>query len=192
MANPNNTYGEFSEYNIKRMMIKLSDDEKFNEVIAAGKYEEELEVKTIKKQYKGVDAKQRTKGAGTGKITPSGHIDYKTYKKIHGMDQEGLATGIYGYGQNSRHKEFAATMEVEDEDGFIKLKAYPRCMVTSNPKKSVENESETVSTEDLEIALMPDEHGQCVYECLKDEVAEDIQTKWMENFSYELIKVKEL
>lgn len=189
MGNTNNYYNEFSEYNIKEMRIKFKEDDRFNECGAAGKYEEELDVKTVKKQYKGIDAKQRTKGAGTGTLTPSMHIDYKTYKKMHGMDVNGLKTGIYAYGKNSRHVEFSITMLVEDEDGYEKLKAYPKCIVTSNPKKSVENEKESVETEDLVISLMPDEHDNCVYECLADEVEETIKNQWMSNFSYNLISV---
>lgn len=192
MGNPNNTYGEFSEYNIDKLMIKFKDDEKFNECAAAGSYEEELMVKTVTKQYKGIDAKQRTKGTGTGTLTPTMHISYETYKKMHGMEQDTLKEGVYAYGQNSRHNEFAMTMRVLDEDGFIKLKAYPRCIVTSNPKKSVENEAETVATEDLTINLMPDKYGNCVYECLFDEVEESIATAWLENFDHSLIEIESI
>jgi hypothetical protein len=190
MPNPNNTYQEWSEYSIKRFLIKFKSDEKYNECAAVGKYEEELECKTVKKQYKGIDAKQRTKGTGTGTLTPNMHISYKTYKQMHGMELDDLAEGVTAYGQNSRHEEFSVVMLVEDEDGYEKLKAYPRCIVTSNPKKSVENEAETVATEDLTINLMPDEHGNCMYECLSDEVDETIATQWLENWNYELIQVK--
>ena len=192
MSNPNNTYKEWSEYSVERFLIKFNGEQKYEECAAVGKYEEELEVKTVKKQYKGIDAKQRTRGTGAGTLTPTMHISYEVYKKMHGMEQEDLATGVSAYGQKSMHEEFSITMLVEDEDGYEKLKSYPRCIVTSAPKKSVENGAETVATEDLTIALMPDKQGNCVYECLADEVDEEIKTGWLENWNYELVKVKEL
>lgn len=65
-------------------------------------------------------------------------MNYNLYTQIFGMDDENLLDGVYGYGTNSRHREFTYVGEVMDEDGNIKYKAYPKCAVKTGPSNTIE------------------------------------------------------
>lgn len=105
------------------------------------------------------------------------------------MVRKELAKGVYAYGENSKHPEFSLTQKVLDEDGNIKFKAYPRCILSSGPSRKIENGAEEVAELEMTIDLMPDENGECMYEALESELeSEEIKQQWLTNFSLELVK----
>lgn len=184
------TYQEFSEFELEQMNVKLKGEAKYAETGAVGSAEEELDVKSVVKKYKGVEAKNRTKGTGTGTVKYSLHINYEKYLEFFGMKDENLIEGVAAYGQPSQHKEFSITETVLDEDGTKKLIAYPRCMVKSGPSNKIENASEEVSEIELEVSLMPDEYGFAKYEALYDDLEETVRDKWMEEFTSSMVRVE--
>jgi hypothetical protein len=181
------TKGVFSEFEVKEQHIKVAGDEAFMDMNCVGRSEEELDVKTVTKKCRGVVAKQKTRGAGTGKLTLSLHVPRAVYNKIYGMQHSTLAEGVYGYGQDSVHPEFALTQKVLDEDDEVKLKAYPRCILESGPKRPIENGAEEVAELEMEVTLLPDENGLCMYEALETEVSQTIASSWLTNFSTALV-----
>ena len=102
------------------------------------------------------------------------------------MKLDGLIDGVRAYGQSSTHPEFCITQEVYDEDGDKKFKAYPRCIMESGVSRSIENGTEEVKEVDLDISIMPDEHGMGMYEVLDSELKEEtVRTNWMSKFDPE-------
>ncbi len=182
------TKGVFSEFEVRQQFIKVGDEEKFEEMSCVGSSEEELEVKVITKNCRGVKAKEKVKGTGTGTLTQSLHVPREIYNKMYAMSRTTLKEGIYAYGQGSSHPEFALTQRVLDEDDVEKYKAYPRCILESGPKRPVENGQEEVPELELTISLLPDENGECMYEALVEELEEEVKTKWLEEFTPELVK----
>lgn len=183
------TKGVFSEFEVQEQHIKVAGQESFMDMNCVGSSEEELEVKVITKNCRGVVAKKKVKGTGTGTLTESLHVPYEIYNMIYGMNQEDeLVDGVVGYGQKSKHPEFALTQKVLDEDDVVKLKAYPRCIIESGPHRPVENGAEEVPELELTISLMPDEYGYCMYETLYDSVDETVAQTWLTGFTPDLVR----
>ena len=154
-----------------------------------GSSEEELEVKVITKNCRGVVAKKKVKGTGNGTLTESLHVPYNIYNMIYDMVQsDELLEGVVGYGQKSTHPEFALTQKVLDEDDVVKLKAYPRCILESGPKRPVENGAEEVPELELTISLLPDEYGYCMYEALASAVTSTVADTWLTAFTPDLVR----
>lgn len=184
------TNGVFSEYELREMGIKTTGSEAFVAANCVGSCEEELDTKVITKSCRGVVTKKVVKGAGTGKLKISMHMPWALYTDVYGMDLTTLIDGVKAYGINSKHKEFATTQHVFDEDGIEKFKAYPKCIIETGVARKIENGAEEVAEIELEVSLMPDEFGNCVYEALADELADEtVKTKWMTAFEPSMVQV---
>lgn len=175
----------FSDYEIRAMAIKVGAEGSYKHADCVGSCEEEAETLVVTKNCRGTLAKKRVKGTGAGTLTLSLHIPYDIYTSIFGMDLDGLIEGVKAYGRNSVHPEFSIVMDTFDEDGIEKFRAYPKCIMESGVKRTVENGAEEVAELELEISWMPDEYGNGIYECLVSELGEDtasLKTKWMTDF----------
>lgn len=173
----------FSEYELKKMAIKFASDDTATEASCVGSCSEEMDAKKVVKKCRGVEAKVRVKGTGTGKLSISMHVPKDIYDGMFGMKVEGLIDGVRSYGQSSTHSEFCVTQEVYDEDGNKKYKAYPRCIMESGISRSIENGAEEVKEVDLEILVLPDGFGNGMYEALDSELKETtVKSNWMLKF----------
>lgn len=180
--------GTFSEFELDQFGIKVKGKDKYARADAVGSAEETLNTKVVTKKRRGVVFKKRVKGDGTGALKVSMHIPYEIYNDIYGMNIEGLIKGVKSYGTQSKHPEFAIVAHVVDEDDVGKYKAYPNCILESGVSRKIENGGEEVAEIELEIALQPDETGQCMYEALEDKLDADVAKKWMEEWKPELMK----
>ena len=184
------TNGVYSEYELREMGIKTEGSEAFVAANCVGSCEEELDTKVITKSCRGVVSKKVVKGAGTGKLKISMHMPYDLYTDVYGMNLDTLIKGVKAYGINSKHKEFATTQHVFDEDGIEKFKAYPKCIIETGVVRKIENGAEEVAEIELEVSLMPDEFGNCEYESLADELDDEtVKTKWMTAFEPSMVQV---
>ena len=179
-----------SEFEVKKIGFKFEDESAYEAVECIGSMEEEMAVKTITKKCRGVVKKKRSKGTGEGTLKLSLHIPYAMYVKAFGMELPSLKKGVYAYGQNSIHKNFAMVAEVEDEDGNEKLKAYPNSTMNTFAGRKIENGAEEVAELELEIGVMPDDYGNGLYETLVDDVDETVAEAWMTSFSPDLVQVE--
>ena len=159
----------FSEYEVLELGFLLGPEEVYH-VPCTGSVEEELTVKTVTKNCRGVVAKTRTFGTGNGTLKISAHVPIELYHKMHGFVSNGLVEGVYGYGKDSVHPEFGITAKVRDEDDNLKYKAYPRSIVQSNLSRPVENGADEVAELELEIAIMPDDNNMGLYEALDSDL----------------------
>lgn len=180
----------FSEYELREMGVKVAGQEKFTTASCVGSCTEALDVVQISKKCRGVVAKTRVKGAGTGTLSLIMHVPYALYVAIYDMaERADLIEGVQGYGTGNVHKEFTIVARVFDEDGNEKLKAYPRCIMLSGPNRPIENGAEEVAEMELEVSLMPDDNGYCVYEAIASTLTDDtVKTTWMTAFTPELVK----
>ena len=181
----------FSEFELRAMGFKFDEDETYSSVNCVGSSEEEMNTKIIKKKCRGVVVKEVVKGDGTGKLKIKAHIPYEVYTNMYGMTLDNLIKGVQAYGQNSVHKKFSIVQDVFDEDENEKLKAYPRCVVETGLARKIENGSEEVAELELEIAIMPDDDGNGMYETIVDDLEQEketVKTQWMTSFKPELVK----
>lgn len=181
----------FSEYELRKMGIKTKDSEAYKSADCVGSCEEELDTRIISKKCRGITVKKVVKGAGTGKLKLSMHIPYDIYTDVYGMDIDTLIEGVKGYGTSSIHKEFAIVQDVFDEDGTEKFKAYPKCVIETGVARKIENGGEEVAEIELEVSLMPDDYGQCMYEALAADLKDEtVKTTWMTAFTPALVQAK--
>ena len=181
----------FSEYEIKEASIRFEDaeeEERFEKLGCVGSIDESLETITVTKKCEGVVVKSVTRGSGNGELTLSLHMRYDLYVHMFGMEDESLADGVLGYGQNSRHKNFAFVAKVKDEDGNVKFIAYPKLIVQTGLANKIENGAEEVAEIELTAVVQPDENGFAKYEALDILLDETIKGKWMTEFKPELVK----
>lgn len=185
------TANVFSEYEVKNTSIKFNDESggQATKVGCVGTLEETLNAKTVTKKCEGVVTKTVVKGDGTGELKLSLHMVYDLYLKSYGMVADDLKDGVYAYGRNSKHKSMTITAEVLDEDGNVKLRAYPNCVITGGDARKIENGAEEVAEMEITISIMPDEHGNGMYEALvTDSLDSTVKTGWLTNFNYDLVK----
>lgn len=178
----------FSEYEIKDSSIKFEDSETFEKIGCVGTINETLETLTVTKKCEGVVVKSVTRGSGNGELTMSLHMRYDLYVQMFGMEDEALADGVLGYGQNSRHKNFAFVAKVKDEDGNVKYIAYPNLIIQSGLANKIENGAEEVAEIEITVVVQPDENGFAKYEALDILLDQTIKGKWMTEFTPELVK----
>ena len=183
------TKGVFSEFEVQEQHIKVAGQDTYVDMNCVGSSEEELEVKVITKNCRGVKAKEKVKGTGAGTLTESLHVPYEVYNTIYDMiHEDDRLEGVVGYGQKSTHPEFSLTQKVLDEDDVVKLKAYPRCILESGPHRPVENGAEEVPELELTISLLPDDYGYCMYEALVSAVDSTVATNWLTAFTPAMVR----
>lgn len=177
----------FSEFELKQMGFKFKSGTEYQSANCVGSSEEELNAKVITKNCRGVVAKKVVRGDGTGTLKVSMHMPYDIYVQAYGMELDTLVEGVKAYGQNSKHEAFSVVQLVEDEDGNVKYKAYPNCILEAFSRK-IENGAEEVAEIELEISIMPDEHGNGMYEALAEGLAETVASQWMTAFDPSLVQ----
>lgn len=182
--------GVFSEYELRKMSIKFKTGEAYLPADCVGSCEEELETKVITKKCRGNVVKTTVRGTGKGTLNISMHMPYEIYTQAYGMNLDTLIDGVKAYGQNSRHEAFSIVQDVFDEDGVEKFKAYPNCIIQTGVVRKIENGAEEVAEIEMEVSVMPDEFGNGMYESLASELADEtVKTKWMTEFTPELVQV---
>lgn len=183
------TNGVYSEYELRAMGIKFAGKEAYQSANCVGSCEEEMESRVITKKCRGVVAKETVRGTGKGKLAISMHMPKEIYDEAYGMNLDTLIEGVKAYGQNSIHKNFAITQHVFDEDGVEKFKAYPNCIIETGVARTIENGAEEVAEIELEVAVMPDEFGNGMYEALASELTDETaKTTWLTAFTPAMVQ----
>ena len=178
-----------SEFEVKKIGFKFEGTDAYKSVECIGSMEEDMAVKTVTKKCRGVVKKKRSRGTGEGTVKLTVHIPYAIYVEALGMDLDSLKEGVYAYGQNSIHKNFAMVADVEDEDGNEKLKAYPNAAMNTGVVRKIENGAEEVAELELEVGVMPDEYGNGLYESPVEEGDEETAEEWMTAFDPAMVQV---
>lgn len=178
----------FSEFEVKETSIRFADEQTATKIGCVGTSEETLNTKVITKKCEGRVAKTKVRGDGTGTLKLSLHMNYELFTKTYGMKVKGLKDGVVAYGTDSVHEAFCLTQRIYDEDGNEKLKAYPNCIITSGISRKIENGAEDVAEIELELNLMADENGRCVYEALVTaSLDQTIKTNWITKFDPSMV-----
>lgn len=179
----------FSEVEAREIAVKIEGATEADTNECVGSWEEEMDCKTVVKKCRGVVTKSRTKGTGTGVIKAKLHMQQDLFADMYGMQSKELKDGVIAYGTSSLHPIACVTVKVLDEDDNEKLKAYPKCTIQKALSRKVENGTEEVAEIELELAVMPDENGFGLYEAVVSDLTdEELKTKWMKEFTPELVQ----
>ena len=183
------TNGVFSDFEVKQIGFKFKSADSYNVAKCVGSLEEEMESKVITKSCRGVVVKKIVKGTGNGTLKVTLHMPWDIYTTAYGMNLDTLIEGVKAYGRNSVHESFSTVLDVEDEDGAEKLKAYPNCIMETGVTRKIENGAEEVAEVELEISTMPDEYGNGMYEALADELKDEtVKDKWLTEFTPAMVQ----
>ena len=180
----------FSEYDITKWGIQFPDDAEATIMDTVGSAEESMEVRTVTKNKRNMPWKTRTKATGAGEVKVTAHIREDVYGQMFGMYVDGYKDGVMAYGTLSVHEQFCMTETVEDEDGNVKLKAYPCCTVKEGISRKVETNAEEIAEVELTISVDPDHDGIGMYQVIvQEDTDESMVESWMKNFDSGLVKV---
>ena len=179
-----------SEFELDQLGLKFEGENTYVNVNCVGALEEEMTVKSVTKSCRGVVVKKRAKGTGEGTLKLTAHVPWDVFTKAYGMELDTLIDGVKAYGRNSIHKAFAMTAHVLDEDNNVKVKAYPNCVVNTGVTRKIENGAEEVAEIEMEIGVMPDEHGNGLYECPADDLGTVTVEAWMTTFTPAMVQIK--
>lgn len=182
------TPDQFSEFEVKESTVKFEGEaETAMSLGCVGSLEETLNTKTITKKCEGVTQKTVVKPTGDGEIKFTLHMRWEAFKNMFGLISDGYAAGVYAYGTDGVHKHFCYTAKVKDENGNVKLKAYPNCVATTGIQNKIENGAEEVSEIEVTASVLADSYGNCMYQCFASDVTEEIANNWLQNFDHDLI-----
>jgi hypothetical protein len=154
----------FSEFEVKKLSFKFDGMTSAMSVPCVGSIEEECEVRKVVKKCRGVVRKRSTRGTGCGTVKVSVHMPYRLFVAAFGMELDTLADNVFAYGENSVHPSGYVAVDVFDEDGNEKLRAYPNIVASSGPARKTTNGEEEVAEVELEFEFSPDDYGNGVYE----------------------------
>lgn len=120
-------------------------------------------------------------------VSITAYVGLETYRDLTGMTTEGLKTGVYAYGIESKTPKLTVTARIlDDMENVKKMVAFPNASFTKGLSFTVDNDSDEVAKLDLEFKAMMDANGNFYYEADMDEVAD--ATAWEEGFTPELVK----
>ena len=181
----------YSDFEVTKTSFKPKGATAFIENNCVGSLEIQETVRNITKKCRGVVVKNRTKHGGTVEGTLKLHMKWGLYKTLFGLNSDGLKEGINSLNRDkSVHPEFTMVNEVRDEDGTVKLLAFPCCVASEGTKKSIENGATEVVEVEMKFSASVDEIGNTMYEAIVQEITDEtVKTKWMTEFSTELVKV---
>lgn len=178
----------FSEYDITEWGIRFGDDSEATIMDTLGTAEETLETRTVTKNKRNMPWKTRTKATGSGEVKIAAHIRQDVYARMFGMYVDGYKDGVMAYGTLSIHEQFCMTEKVEDEDGNVKLKAYPCATVKEGISRKVETNAEEIAEVELTVSVDPDEMGNGMYELIvQEDTDEGMKENWMKKFDSSII-----
>lgn len=161
---PTTTIDVFDAVEIKNASVLFKGEAVTEPFGCIGKLDAETEIKAIEKKCGGVTQKKKSKPTQlTVKI--SGHMQLKVLRNIFGITNDGLITDVFGYGVDSKGKDFAFV--AEEYDAFeenTRLIAFPNCAAATGFVKSIENGADELAEFELEITALPDQYGKFYYE----------------------------
>lgn len=179
---------DFEDYKIIEGTIAI-DDEVATSFGCIGTLEGTSEIETVEKKCEGAVVKTVKKVTKVD-VTLTGHPYTAVLRNVAGMTNEGLKEGIYGYGANVKSKKIVFTAKIEDMEGNIKYIAFPNMDDVKGLTIKVDNDVTEIEMKDFEFSALKDENNMFYYEALeKDLTDEDVKSKWLNNFTPDLVKV---
>lgn len=149
----------------------------------------ETEVRTVTKTCEGFEVyRVEIPVSMTGTLNL--HMPVETFRKVFGINTDGLQDGVYAYGTQSRQGKGCMTFDVMDVfETMKKLVALPNIIFSGGLNWTLENGGEEVTMTETTFGVFRDEGKNFYYEAMDDEkTAPAIKEGWHKNFNYALVK----
>lgn len=187
------TQTTFDAFKITNGHVKWDGETESTELGCTGKLEIETELKTVTKKCEGEEVFNMdipVKQTGTLSL----HMPVEIARKAFGLSSDGLKTGVFAYGTNSRPGRGCLTFDVHDIYGTVKkMIAIPNASVSGGMKSIYENGLEEIAEVELSLQSLKDTGGKFYYEAFESEVEDaGVKEQWHMNFSHELVKFVEV
>lgn len=124
-------------------------------------------------------------------VTIEAHLKRGVAQKVFGLENTGLKEGVYGLNANAVKSNFIFTAVVYDMTRAVKkLIAFPLVSNVSGFSLNIDNSATEVQTMSLDFRAMKDSNNMFYYEAYESEITDnDVKTKWLTEFSPNLVKV---
>lgn len=150
----------------------------------------EAETKKVTKKCEGKTAKEKTIVEKLN-CTFKGHMPVGVLRKVYGLTDADLKTGVIGYSRSSVGASGALTFDEYDLGRENhKLVAFPNITFTDGLKFTIENGKEEIAEIEVAFSALFDANGYCYYEALagQADLEEAIKNGWNSSFAPELVK----
>lgn len=179
---------EFDDYKIIEGSIQFK-----NETAIAfgciGTLDGTSKVEEVVKKCEGVIVK-KIKRITDMTVALTGHAKIPSSRKIMGLSNEGLKTGVYAYGTDTFSNPFVFAAKVQDMDGNIKYIAFPNLENVKGLSVKVNNDTTEIEMKDFEFSALADSNKKFYYEAYEDELEDNtVKEKWLTNFTPDLVKL---
>lgn len=122
-------------------------------------------------------------------VNLNGHAKIPASRKIMGLSNEGLKTGVYAYGEDIVSKPFKFTAKVLDMENNVKYVAFPNLTDVKGLFFNINNEVTEIEMKDFEFSALSDNNKKFYYEAYDSELEDtSVKEAWLTNFTPELVK----
>lgn len=181
---------EFENYKIQEGSLQFDNNTAIS-FGCIGTVDASSNTEEVVKKCEGVVVKKK-KRITDMTVAITGHAKIPASRKIIGLSNEGLKTGIYAYGTDTFSAPFTFAAKIIDMDGNIKYIAFPKIENTKGLSVKVDNGVTEIAMDDFEFSAMIDSNNKFYYEAYESELEDEtVKSKWLTNFTPELVKQTE-
>ena len=162
---------EFDDYKIIEGSIQFADDTAIP-FGCIGTLDGTANVEEVVKKCEGKIVK-KIKRVTDMTVSLTGHARIPASRKMMGLSNEGLKTGVYAYGDDSFSNPFIFTAKVEDMDGNIKYIAFSNLENVKGFAISINNDTTEIEMKDFEFSALADSNKKFYYEAYESELDEE-------------------
>ena len=181
---------EFENYKIQEGSLQFDNNTAIS-FGCIGTVDASSNTEEVVKKCEGVVVKKK-KRITDMTVAITGHAKIPASRKIIGLSNEGLKTGIYAYGTDTFSTPFTFAAKIIDMDGNVKYIAFPKIENTKGLSVKVDNGVTEIAMDDFEFSAMIDSNNKFYYEAYESELEDEtVKSKWLTNFTPELVKQTE-
>nr|DAV03339.1 MAG TPA: major tail protein [Caudoviricetes sp.] len=181
---------EFENYKIQEGSLQFDNNTAIS-FGCIGTVDASSNTEEVVKKCEGVVVKKK-KRITDMTVAITGHAKIPASRKIIGLSNEGLKTGIYAYGTDTFSAPFTFAAKIIDMDGNVKYIAFPKIENTKGLSVKVDNGVTEIAMDDFEFSAMIDSNNKFYYEAYESELEDEtVKSKWLTNFTPELVKQTE-
>lgn len=178
---------EFEDYKIEEGSIQFQGEEAIS-FGCIGTLDGTANIEEVVKKCEGKVVK-KVKRITDLAVTLTGHAKIAASRKLMGLSNKGLKTGVYAYGADIFSKPFVFAAKIKDMEDNIKYIAFSNLTDTKGLFVNVSNDITEIEMKNFEFSALADTNNKFYYEAFESELEDEtVKQKWLTNFTPELVK----